>query len=624
MLNRYYPAVDDPISAWKNHVNNQASLDDIKLTLIKHHSESTKQSQELRETINEAKRDYLDSISEMSIDISNSIDYCSSNICGSLDQGFGLIGDDIQELGRSLDIRLSLIMEQEIINNLLSENIALLLRIPEIQKERQYYLEQGIKHLKNAFIEKDFYENALENLLEAEKREKTDYISLHHIGMIYLYSSKYLDLSKAEDYFRRAGKFAKIESDPNAFKLANIMTGSVLTKLADNVSDIHKMRYLAAESYLQGAIACYIQKKYNEAAELGQIAFDLAPEMLEAGFYACLSNALAGKNESTIKLLGTLVDRNSTYAFIAGTDPILATKDYIKDWLAELKQNTIKRGLSIVENIKTNIIENSKFYSDLNAAQSKLNDANYLDALSIISYLNCELPISEEKEVFNHNLDNIESLRKGIVMHNRNVSVLNNSPFSIHDLEVIDETEITKYDFLNSTNKICDQWLLSEEIFFLSTNKIIKTVHNNLTKLYLIQSNFKKAMSDITKNKNTSADEMENNNTGVIVSSVVIYCIVFLIISNSDFEDKFIFPTICLSGIIGGLIIYAIIRFKKFKAKEYRKESIEEIELNNSVIYLNKNISDLDRLLTILSRIEIFQSPPRYIPFNVYFERNNK
>jgi len=35
MLNRYYPAIDDPNSAWKNYVNSQANLDEINSSLIK-------------------------------------------------------------------------------------------------------------------------------------------------------------------------------------------------------------------------------------------------------------------------------------------------------------------------------------------------------------------------------------------------------------------------------------------------------------------------------------------------------------------------------------------------------------------------------------------------------------
>lgn len=68
-------------------------------------------------------------------------------VVSSLDQGFAEIAGELDQLNSMLDWRLSVTIDQQRISNLLLENVALLLRIPDVQKERQYYIEQGFKHL---------------------------------------------------------------------------------------------------------------------------------------------------------------------------------------------------------------------------------------------------------------------------------------------------------------------------------------------------------------------------------------------------------------------------------------------------------------------------------------------
>lgn len=626
MLNRYYPAIDDPHSAWKNHINTQVSFDEISSSIKKQYTQSVKQAEVLSDAINQAKIEYIDAVSNMSEDISSAIDFCASRICDSLDQGFDLLSNDINELGRSLDFRLSLILEQEILNNLISENIALLLRIPDIQKERQYYLEQGLKHLKNSFIDKEFYKYALENLLEAEKREKTDYVTLHHIGMIYLYSADYLDLSEAENYFRRAAKFAKIESDPKAIRLANIISGNVLSKLADNVPDIQKMRYVSAESYLQGAIACYIQKKYSESSELAQIAFDLVPDMLEAGFYGCLSNALEGKEDKTIKLLSILVEKNPNYAVIAAIDPVLAPKNYIQVWLLKLKQNTISKAQSLIEGIKSIILRNSKFYSDLNEAELYLSKASYIDALNIISFLNFELPVKEEIQVCNINVQNI-ALLKNIINENANIVSHLHLDLSVSGLKEINcDSNIIEIENLLESNNSCDQWILSNRIFSLG-KQIKKTIYENLEKVDQSCSYLRKDKTNVRIELNQKADNIIKSNRtikviGFAISFVIGFKGCYTTADSPGYGGSIMAPfgSFFLYSIIGVIITYAIIWFMMNKEVRYRNISKLEINFNMREEQLNKNIDRFKGLINSLSAIEENHLISRYSPFNKYIE----
>jgi hypothetical protein len=129
------------------------------------------------------------------------------------------INETLVFLNRNMDIQ----VEQQKLSNLLLQNIAELLRVPDSEKERQHSIELGIKFFVNASKDEDLYSDALDELLKAESLMKQDYFVLHRIGCIYLYVNKYINPEKALDYFLRAAKYASVESDPKALRLANIL-----------------------------------------------------------------------------------------------------------------------------------------------------------------------------------------------------------------------------------------------------------------------------------------------------------------------------------------------------------------------------------------------------------------
>lgn len=225
-------------SQWKRYLQEGAYFNDINISL---ETLADQQLKGINKAIQGASKDQVSAIQES-----------TEAICGTLDSGFELLSDTLHEisygiddlsnevnkLASMLDWNLSLIIEQQRITNLLLGNIAVLLRIPDIQKERQYYIEQGIKFLKKAMFDNDFYEHALNNLLKAKEIEETDFFVLHRIGLIYLYSPKHLDLKEAEKYFKEAAKFAIAEFNVGPLvheeiPIAGEVYEGVITKIMD-------------------------------------------------------------------------------------------------------------------------------------------------------------------------------------------------------------------------------------------------------------------------------------------------------------------------------------------------------------------------------------------------------
>jgi hypothetical protein len=415
---RYYPSVNDPTAAWKNQINQQASLDSMNSAVNKLITETKQQHQSDRKLSEQLMQSHNAFTSRMTSDVRSSIDNCASLICGSLNNGFDILSSQVNEIGRILVFGFTGIYDQLVLNNIISENIALLLRIPDSQKERQHNIEQGFKHLKNAFIDPDLYDYALKHLLKAEQYDDSDYIVLHQLGKIYLNSPKHMNLQRAEKYFRKAGKFAVVESHPDAHRIANILTGNVKTQLSQNFTVADRMRRVAAESFFQGAISCYIQKNYIGAAELATKAFDLAPEMLDAGYYACQCYALIEKQDRSLSMLERVVNKNLNYIILIATDPVLTTKPFIKEWLIRKRNDTVEKGLGVVKVIKSEMVKNSKFSEELITQEESLKKADLFTALDIYDFLRNRIPYAEENSLFEENRKELELLKRIIELNN--------------------------------------------------------------------------------------------------------------------------------------------------------------------------------------------------------------
>jgi hypothetical protein len=302
-------------------------------------------------------------------------------VVSSLDQGFAEIAGGLDQLNRMLDWRLSVAIDQQRISNLLLENVALLLRIPDVQKERQYHIEQGFKHYKNAAIDDDLFEDALENLTKAEKLEKTDYVVLHRIGMIYLYSTKMLDLSQAEAYFRKAAKYAVVESDAAAQQAFNILAGKVNSSLAGESVRPDAIKTIGADSYFQAGIACYAHGKFAAALELSSKAYELLPSMLEAGFLKAKTLAATGSEAEAAGTLQGVIKAERFYAVKTVADGDLASKSKVQQMLVQLRDDAIQLARQRIGECRASMIAQSDADLILRELEAFVQRNTYLDAL---------------------------------------------------------------------------------------------------------------------------------------------------------------------------------------------------------------------------------------------------
>lgn len=352
------------------------------------------QSLAYKEEIKRAYEGISSSIDDAARQQSHAVADAAAMIAGRLDDGFDevsralwMLDESIDQIATMVDWRLSQLVDQQRVSNLLLENIARLLHVPDIQKERQYHIEQGFKHYQNAWLDEDLYLDALENLLEAEKREKTDFVVIHRIGMIYLYCTKSLDIEQAEHYFRRAAKYAMVETNTGAQTLMNVLAGNASLKAKKHGASVELPKVIASESLFQAAVACYIQGKYPDAIDLSTKSVSMAPFMLEARFIKVKSLVATGADSKAVRTIEKLIKKEPFYAIKTITSSDLITLKPVQELLKRLRDNAVHEASERLERCKSAMVQESVARPIIREIEESIARNTYLDALTALNNL---------------------------------------------------------------------------------------------------------------------------------------------------------------------------------------------------------------------------------------------
>lgn len=373
-------------SQWRKHLQNQSYIGDI-ASIVSYNR------QELQATFQNASSEHLKAI---------------SNVCGKIDDGFkeatgylkninfniSELRGEINEMASMLDWKLSQVIEEQRVTNYLLGKIAKLLRIPDSQKQRVYYIEQGLKYLKNAFMEdfkSDFYVDAFESFQKAEEIEKKDYLVLNRMGQIYLYSEGYLDIGLAEQYFLKSAREATAEANAGGTTVSNSILP--LGKLSIIYSE-NPFKADAAEAYLYAGRACYLQNKLPDAIDYSKKAFNMIPEFCEAGFELSKYLAAYNKEEEAVKILEEVITKDRLFSLKALKDYDLYSKPRILKLLKDLQVKTISAAKMEFSKCNSIIQENSAAKEVIEEIERNISKDSFLGGMKALDLLTADYNFS--------------------------------------------------------------------------------------------------------------------------------------------------------------------------------------------------------------------------------------
>ena len=227
--------------------------------------------------------------------LANTFSHGFNSVNNTINLGFGLVGNKIDVLSEDVSSKLDEI--QDILNN------------PRLTQSRELYRE-ALRSYKRGF-----YEEALADCLGAIEKNKTDYISLYLLGLIYLYgageNSNVINLDKAEEAFANAAKY--IKPDIPKSNEAKLLASEIFYHLG--FSQLAK-----SNDYLLENKTEFSNTKLLEAASASLQAYNLSKENLIAGYEHAKELHFLGKDDESIKLLEELIRKEKTFALKAIND----------------------------------------------------------------------------------------------------------------------------------------------------------------------------------------------------------------------------------------------------------------------------------------------------------------
>ncbi len=321
--------------------------------------------------------------------IVGTLDKGFNTLARKLDEGFREVNDNlyqisgqlqdlnlnIQNLAGLIDVKFNALIEQQKITNYKLEQILEFAKIPDFQKERIYYLENGLKYLKNAQVDPRRYVDALNCLKESEKREKRDYITLYNIGLIHLFSSELLDINLAEDYFLRAADYADDEIPESSTKSMNYVGDAKL-------NSTQFVKNIASNSYHFASYAQYLNCKYEDSIKNSLEALKINPNLKECQYNNALSNMALGKEDEAIENINN-ISNDHNYILEAAFNPNIAVSDKAQALFVNLRDTRKELLLKKLNSVISISKQGSTIFEKSKSLIEQLEENTFLNVLTV-------------------------------------------------------------------------------------------------------------------------------------------------------------------------------------------------------------------------------------------------
>jgi tetratricopeptide (TPR) repeat protein len=282
----------------------------------------------------------------------------------------GKISQDINELKILLgwgmgEILLRLDMQQDALKSIKEQLQAPLdTQAKELRRRAEYAYDNG------------WFDDALIDFLESEKKNYQDFWVHQAIANIYLYHHDPPELQKARDYYLKLGKYA--------------------TPVA---------RKVAAKGYLYAGFVCYLLHDDQSAITNAQKAIELAPDLTEAFYNLAKFAAAAGRPDLAIPNLETAICRDRKYYEVINQDAEFAKiARAVMELMAKLQKEALlavfTAYMTCEKQVTSDLFSHPKVRARadeiLRKAKEKIAVGTYLDCLDAQLFLNDLMMLTQE------------------------------------------------------------------------------------------------------------------------------------------------------------------------------------------------------------------------------------
>lgn len=350
-------------------------------------------------------------IQSSSQEVANGIQISTQNICGTLQEGFenlyevnssgfnqvnenletlnatltgGIIGlgYKLDSIENTMRWGFSKLIEQVKISNQKLENVIKLLNIPDIQKERKYYIEQGLNFLVKGKSSPIFIEKSILNFKKALEIEDTDYFTFSQLGFIHLFFKEFLDIEQSKNYLNKAILFGEADINFNSASLGNHSSSFEFNYNPSTITS-NSLMYL-------GQIF-YREKNYEKAYELAKKGYEINPNNLRVGFDLAKYSICTNRIESGATILEEIIEQDRHISIKAISDIDLARNKFVRDYLNHKSKLTNELASENLNKIKAEIKSDSIYFDKVIKIEELVNKKQYLTSLNALEHIGYEL-----------------------------------------------------------------------------------------------------------------------------------------------------------------------------------------------------------------------------------------
>lgn len=363
-------------------------------TLLQSHiqKELNKQNEVIRNSNSEIRESIINSTSDISGTLENgfnmmievntqgfeSVNENIGNLQNEVTQGFDNIVYELNKINSTLNWGFSKIIELNKQRNILLDDIVGLLNIPDIEKVRKLNIEKGINFLKKSIIDVTFLDDAKSYFEKALELEPNDYYVLYNLGIIHLFSVKFLDFEKAKNYFLKAGKYSNADI---MFSRVKYSTHSSSFKNKINPKTI------ATYSFLYASRCYYNLNNQKEALNTVAKAHHLSPNIIEVAYDTAKYFICNNELNASITVLSDAIELDRFVTLKVLKDLDFMKRKEIPQFLKQLKNKKIKEGQAKYVQCERIIRNDSIEMKSFNKASNNLQKNTFLGAMSALDIL---------------------------------------------------------------------------------------------------------------------------------------------------------------------------------------------------------------------------------------------
>ena len=314
----------------------------------------------------------------------------------TLQDGFYDINDTLQNtntilnaIGNVVDMGMSSLLRELQLSNRLHENmtnvlsnVAYLSSLPEKQKQKAYFIGEGLRYCAAARSSDDkCYIKALDQFQKANEQDENDYLPYYQMGYIHLNTEHNLDFKKAEYYFEKAIE----ELEPIVRTKTTPKSIYLLSDPTKNYDKIDQRIFVNSliDCLVSQSICAFMQDKKVEAVALAEKAHNLDKKRINNILFLAELYTKSSDVRKAVIMLENMITMNTVNMIHLINEPELLKFSEIRN-IYESKFNSLKSKVSELQHkfIQSSIPNgySSKILSDIS---KKINNGNYFSLLEV-------------------------------------------------------------------------------------------------------------------------------------------------------------------------------------------------------------------------------------------------